>query len=318
MEGSYSTGVTAHLCLLLTHSYTKTSTNWNWWPKNLLKTVDPEVLYIHAFDNSFVCARWEGDDKEAPELMLSLLLLKQWDFCGTKWWKKVFTARGLVLRVHLTVPWFLLSLHSLCFQILFQWGCYRETSASFCSSNHGLQSCSTNHSLGWRGREVPVKADGFCSHLYVIYLFIAFLLSFSLPDSISAGQWFRLGPGAHLYGLDTLILMAFFIVPLPAWSLCLYLLGCRREIISRIKLIFHLNVPFFIMYLAADCVSLLLTFFSILAEVSLAGSYLIPESSFRNNFRAIPMNKKHFCSRKNKVISQDSAKLFWVILCVSI
>lgn len=194
VEGSYSTGVTARLCLLLTHLYMKTSTNWNWRPKNLLKTVDPEVLYIHAFDNSFVCASWEGDDKEAPELMLSLLLLKQWDFCGTKWWKKVFTARGLVLRVHLTVLWFLLSLHSLYFQILFQWGCCRETSASFCSSNHGLQSCSTNPPLAEGGEKSQSKQMDFvltCMWFIFLlpscYLFL-FLMVLLLVNGLGWGQ----------------------------------------------------------------------------------------------------------------------------------
>lgn len=85
------------MCLLLTHLYMKTSTNWNWWPKNLLKTVDPKVLYILAFVNYFIRASWEGTAKEAPELMLSLLLLKQWDFCRTKWWKEVLTRKGKTL-----------------------------------------------------------------------------------------------------------------------------------------------------------------------------------------------------------------------------
>lgn len=40
-------------------------------------------------------------------------------------------------------------------------------------------------------------------------LFFIALLSFPFLMALPAGQWFRLGQGAHLYGLDILIFMAF-------------------------------------------------------------------------------------------------------------
>lgn len=134
--------------------------------------------------------------------------------------------KDLMLRVYLSVLWFLPSLHSLYFQIGFQRGCCRKPSASFCSSNHGVQSFVQISPLAEGDRSSSQTRWILLSPTWDL-LFIT-LLSFSFLMAPPAVQWFRLGLGTHLYGLDILILMAFFycaFTSIKSVSLLFYAVG---------------------------------------------------------------------------------------------
>lgn len=91
--------------------------------------------------------------------------------------------KDLMLRVYLSVLWFPTSLHNLYFQIGFQWDCCRKPSASFCSSNHGVQSFVQISPLAEGGQKFQSNQMDF-TLTYMGFTFYH-LIIFFFPDGTS-------------------------------------------------------------------------------------------------------------------------------------
>lgn len=160
--------------------------------ETLLKAVDPKFCAFCFWKSIHLCHLGRNSQVEP---MLSLLLLKQWNFVAQRCKRWCSQQDDHELRADLTMPWFLFFFSSLCFWINFQWGCCRESSTAL--YHLFLYKWQDKVSLG------PLADGGeksqanqldfiltYLGFVSLLLLYSRFLFLMLLPPC----QWFSLGP----------------------------------------------------------------------------------------------------------------------------